>query len=241
MFRQTLVLSTLSVLSPLAVVAQSPRQALDRKTIEISATEKVQILAEAATVKIGYQNQAATKDLAYAENTRMANKIIQAVVDAGVPTEAIETESLSLQQEQERYGAKPGQPLKYTASQKWQIHSKAPEAQKIVDIAVAAGANEVEDVEWSVNDPAQLGARAYAAALKRAKDLAEQTASQTGLKLGEIISIVNAANPLLRFNRFDRAARAMLAVAAPKIAMLKLQPGIVESEASVTITYAIVP
>jgi len=33
----------------------------------------------------------------------------------------------------------------------------------------------------------------------------------------------------------------MLAVAPPKVAMLKLQPGTVEREASVTITYALAP
>ena len=79
------------------------------------------------------------------------------------------------------------------ASQKWQIRAQASEAQKIVDIAVADGAKQIENVEWSVKDPAQLEAKAYAAALRRTKELAEQSASQTGLKLGEIISIDSSA------------------------------------------------
>ncbi len=86
-----------------------------------------------------------------------------------------------------------------------------------------------------------MEARAYAAALKRAKDLAEQTASQTGLKLGEIISIANSTNSVDLFHKVAHAGMMLARVAAPKMAMLKLQPGIVESEASVTITYATVP
>ncbi len=75
------------------------------------------------------------------------------------------------------------------------------------------------------------------------KELAERTASQTGLKLGEIISIVNSTGSNGRFGRAGGGGGifAMAAVAAPKIAMLKLQLGMVEHEASVTITYSIVP
>ena len=70
------------------------------------------------------------------------------------------------------------------AIQEWQVHSSASEAQKIVDIAVAARANQIENVECSVKDPDELEAKACAAALNRAKNLAEQTASHAGLKLG---------------------------------------------------------
>jgi uncharacterized protein YggE len=234
------VLLLLSLSLPFAASAQSEHQPSGRKTIEVSATEKVEVIAEIATIKIGCQNQAATKDAAYAENTRIANNVIQALLDAGVPKQAIETETLNLEQEQDRYGVKPNQPLKYLASQKWQIRAEALEAQKIVDIAVAAGANQIENVEWSVKDPAQLEAKAYAAALRRAKSIAEQTASQTGLKLGEIVSIVNSTSSNNRFSR-NGGGLAFAMVAAPKVAMLKLQLGMVEQEASVTITLSIVP
>ncbi len=239
MVRPTLSLIAVSIGMLLAPLAQPQHVATDRKTIEISATEKTVVAADIATVKIGYQNLSATKDAAYGENTRVANKIIQAILDAGVPKDAIETESLRLEQEQERYSQKPDQPLKFSANQQWKVYSKASEAQKIVDIAIAAGANQIEDIEWSVSDPAQLDAKAYAAAISRAKSIAEQTASQTGLKLGDIISLANSASSFERVSRGSRAMLAMAMAAPPKLAMLKLQPGTVEREASVTITYAI--
>jgi hypothetical protein len=242
MLTRKLVLLVPALVLPLAVHAQTQSDTLGRKTIEISATEKVRVTAEVATIKIGFQNQAATKDTAYVENTRAANKILQALLDAGVSKEAIESETLNLGAEQERYGARQGQTDKYLANQQWQVHSKASEAQKIVDLAVAAGANQVEEIAWSVADDQLLEAKAYAAALKRAEALAEQTATQARLKLGDIISIVNATNALSRFNRFAQGGGGMGMydmVAAPKMAMLKLQPGIVEREASVTVTYAI--
>lgn len=229
------VLLSMSLVAPI----EAQRLVTDQKTIEISATEKVVVPADTATVKIGYQNQAPTKDAAYAENIRTANKILQAILDTGVPKEAIETESLRLEQEQERFTQKSDQPLKYSGLQKWQVHLKASDAQKIVDIAVAAGANQIEDVEWSVADPKQLETQAYGAAIKRARSVAEQTASQTGLKLGDIVSVVNSSNSSHR-EFFGYSSYASLAVIAPKTAMLKLQPGTVEREASVTITYSVI-
>jgi uncharacterized protein YggE len=116
-------------------------------------------------------------------------------LDAGVP------KTLNLGQEQERYEAKSNPPARYAAKQQWQIYSKASGAQKVVDIAIAAGANQIDSVDWSVADDKQLETRAYAAALKRAKELAEQTATQSGLKLGEIVTSVNSSAPK-RFTRF---------------------------------------
>jgi uncharacterized protein YggE len=232
-------------LFPSAAVAQAADGGSARKTIEISASEKVQVVAEIATVKIGCQNQAPTKDAAYAENTRVANKIVKALVDAGVPKEAIQTESLSLAKDEDRYGNKPQGPMPYSANQQLLIHAKASDAEKVVDIAIAAGANRLQDVEWSVAEPKELETKAYAAALMRAKALAEQTATQAGLKLGEIVSIVNSADAGGRFGpgygRGRLAVMAMLQVSAAKMPMLALHPAIVEREASVTVTYAIAP
>jgi uncharacterized protein YggE len=111
-----------------------------------------------------------------------------------------------------------------------------------VDIAVAAGANQIESVDWSVAEPQKLDDQAYAAALARAKTVAEQTATQTGVKLGAIISVSNSGNPAGRFRMMDgglMAAEVTAKLETPPI--LKLQPGTVEREASVTITYAIAP
>jgi len=87
-----------------------------------------------------------------------------------------------------------------------------------------------------------LETKAYAAALKRAKDLAEQTAVQTGLKLGEIVSIANSTSSSDRqFPNLRGRFTAYSMAAPPKMAMLKLQPGMVEREASVTVIYTVIP
>ena len=93
-------------------------------------------------------------------------------------------------------------------------------------------------------EPKQLETKAYGAALARAKDLAQQTASQAGLKLGEIVSIANsdAASRLGRaYGRGLSMETVEVSASKLKMPMLELHPATVEREASVTVTYAIAP
>ena len=53
-----LVLNALVLFAPSLLCGQSRHSSPEQRTIEISATEKVCVTAEAATIKIGFQNQA---------------------------------------------------------------------------------------------------------------------------------------------------------------------------------------
>lgn len=220
--------------------AQFGRIASDKKTIEIRASDRISSPAEIATVKIGFQNVASSKEAVYDENVRVANKIMQALRSAGVAAEAIETDSIKLDREDTAQGVKPAS-TRYSADQEWRIRVKASEAQKIVDIAVSAGANQVGGVDWNVSDPEALEAKAYGAALNRAKHIAEQTASQAGVKLGEILSISNFVSPFAQSYRTLNTDSAVVGVSATTVTSLKLFPEDVVREASVTVVYAIAP
>ncbi len=130
---------------------------------------------------------------------------------------------------------------KFSAAQEWRIHVKASEAQKAVDTAVAAGANQVSEVSWSVADPRALEAKAYAAALNRAKAIAESTASQAGVKLGEILSIANSASDIGFFTYLNTEAASLSVKSEPSVRTtpLTLFPPGIEREASVTVIFAI--
>jgi uncharacterized protein len=220
--------------------AQIARIVSDKRTIEISASEKVSVPAEIAIVKVGYQNQAGTKDDAFTENKKTSTKIIQALLDAKVPKESIETQSLSLERNEEVSGTVRSKPPVFTADQEWRIHVKASDAQKVVDIMVGAGANVVNNVDWMVADPHALEAKAYAAALARAKSIAESTASQAAVKLGEILSISNSSGNLSLFAKLGTATQTIEVSAerTPSIPLTLFAP-LIEREASVNVVYAI--
>lgn len=220
--------------------AQMERIVSDKRTIEISASEKVAVPAEVAIVKVGYQNQAGTKDDAFAENKKTSSKIIQALLDAKVPRESIETQTLSLERNGEMNGVARSKSPVFTADQEWRVHVKASEAQKVVDTMVAAGANVVNNVEWMVADPHALEAKAYGAALARAKSIAESTASQATVKLGEILSISNSSGNLSLFAKLGAATQTIEVSAerTPSIPLTLFAP-LIEREATVDVVYAI--
>jgi uncharacterized protein len=210
-----------------------------RRTIEATTTEKISVPADSAIVKVGFNHVADTKDAAYSENVRMGNKIVKALTGAGIPTEEIQTESLMVGREEEQRGMGSPTRTKYLAEQQWRIHVVAADAQKVVDIAVAAGANTVQGVEWNVSDPQTLRAKAYATALARAREMAEQAATQAGVKLGELVSVINGEESE-GFAKLPMARKmAAVEVRAMPAQNLMLYPSKVEREATVTVIYAI--
>src|SRR6267142_923041 len=211
-----------------------------RRTIEATTTEKISVPADSAIVKVGFNHIADTKDAAYTESVRMGNRIVKALTGAGIPAEEIQTESVMVGREEVgQRGAGSPTRIRYSAEQQWRIHVVATDAQKVIDIAITAGANTVQGVEWNVSAPQSLRAKAYTAALARARGMAEQAGVQAGVKLGELVSIINGEESV-GFAKLPMA-RKMVAVEVQAMPTqnLMLYPSKVEREATVTVIYAI--
>jgi len=91
------------VLIPWGIKGQVIRLGSDSKrTIEITTTGKISVVADSAVVKLGFAHVAESKNAAYSESVRMGNKIVRTLLDAGMSTEYIQTESLNVGQEESR-------------------------------------------------------------------------------------------------------------------------------------------
>src|SRR5689334_1888248 len=125
---------------PVGAKAQVSRLGSDKRTIEATTTEKISVPSDAAIVKIGFNHTADTKDAAYNETVRIGGRIINALLDAGVSKEEIQTETVTVNREEEPLQKTSSlTKIRYSAEQQWRIHVPATDAQKIIDIAVAAG------------------------------------------------------------------------------------------------------
>jgi uncharacterized protein YggE len=144
---------------------------------------------------VGYQNYAPTKDAAYGENIRVSNEVTKALLNGGVPKSVLETESLRLERAErdEKWTAEEKKERQFQATQTWTIHVTADRAQAVVDTALRAGANVLEALDWNVTDPKALQAKAGAAALAKAKTIAEQMAKGLNAKLGDLVYASNRA------------------------------------------------
>ena len=132
----------------------------------------------------------------------------------------------------------------YKAHQSWRVRVAASEAQKLIDIAVQAGANGVESVSWEVADEGSLEAKARAAAMEKARRTADELAKSAGAKLGDLLFVSNTSNEVFLYaSRTVQTLSATLSVDGngfvPPAFSLKLFPEKVEKQASVRAVFAI--
>jgi uncharacterized protein YggE len=240
MKRQLLWLPILISVTCLSQDIQVNRQ---NKTIAVTADESITADAEVAVLDIGYHNYAPSQDAAFRENVRTAEQITQALLRAKISRDSIETEKLRLGrvESDEKWTEEMKKERRFEAQQSWRVTVSAAQAQAVVDLAVKAGANEIDDVEWNVADPVALQAKAGGAALAKARSIAEQMAKGLGTKLGELVYASNRA-PVPKMWRGAQSAASMVTLTAAgveKEPKLKLFPQKVKSDATVYAVFAI--
>jgi uncharacterized protein len=241
------MLGTLKLLGPILIslsaisFSQDIQVNRQNKTIAVTADESVSSDAEVAVLNIGYHNYGLTQDAAFRDNVRAAQQIVQALSDAKVPAQNIETEKLSLGRVEpdQRWTEEMKKQRLFEAQQSWHIHVTVAQAQAVVDLAVKAGANEVDDVEWDVTDPVALQAKASGAALAKARSIAEQMAKGLGTKLGELVYASNRAPVAKGYRGWMSEQSAMGGMLVAQEPKLKLYPKKVESNATVYAVFAI--
>jgi uncharacterized protein len=241
------MLRTLKWLCPILIslsaisLSQDIQVNRQNKTIAVTADESVSADAEIAVLNIGYHNYGLTQDAAFRDNVRAAQQIVQALSDAKIPAQNIETEKLGLGhiEPDQRWTEEMKKQRLFEAQQSWHINVPVAQAQTVVDLAVRAGANEVEDVEWNVADPVALQAKAGGAALAKARSIAEQMAKGLGTKLGELVYASNRAPVAKALRNWMSSQSSMGGMWADQEPKLKLYPKKVESNATVYAVFAI--
>lgn len=229
---------------PLSAFGQQITVNRQNKTIAITADDSVSVDPELATITVAYQNYAPSKEAAYEENLRVSNQVTEALLKGGVPKSALETESVKLDQPEpnEKWTAEERKAKQYQASQSWIVTVTADRAQAVVDIALHAGANVLEGLDWNVSDPRALQAKAGAAALAKAKIIAEQMAKGLNAKLGDLVYASNRAPiPVFAGSLDTGEASAMMTAPPPPPPPphLVLYPKKVKSDATVYAVFAI--
>jgi uncharacterized protein len=172
---------------------QNVQVSRSNRAIEVTAMGTARADAEIAIITVGFTNYAPSRDEAYEENARVANQVIQALLDGGLSKEAIHTQEFQI--ESRPYMNPKGGPPEhqYYAAQTWTIRTNASSAQTVVDRAVNAGANTVGSAVWDVADPNALEQKAGRAALAKARAEAADLIAGFGGKLGDLMYVSNTA------------------------------------------------
>ena len=193
---------------------------------------------DVAQVNVGVETEAASVQQAVADNKAKMTQLLDALKALGIAGKDIQTSNYGVFTERQPVPApetksSEGAPTYHVNNQVSVTVRDVNKLGDVLDKAVAAGANNIYGVSFSVADTSKLEADARARAIADAKARADSLAKLTGVTLGEVVSVsevIGGQGPV-----FDRVATAMGSGGggAP------IQPGELEVNMSVQVMFAI--
>lgn len=183
----TLVLVILSVF--LITVTKQVKNTPTTNTISFTGEGKVAAIPDIAKVNFAIITQAATSKQAQNANSPKSKAVVDFLKEQGVEEKDIKTTSYNVrpQYNYPRYG----QPeiTGYEALQVFEVKIRNLEkTSAILDGLVSAGANNISNLNFTVDDPEKIQAEARSKAIDDAKKKARDLEDQLGINLGKIVN-----------------------------------------------------
>lgn len=183
-------------------IAQQIQVNKDNRTITITASDQAEALADTAVLTVGFHLYGKDQDGTYAEASKTSNAVMAAVMAAGVPKAAIESVNQSLgllnpigDADKARYAGG----IRFVFWQSWRVTLSADAVANVLNVAIAAGANESGGIYWMLKKDNALEAEAAKKALEHARQIAAQMAEGLGVKLGALVYASNQTPPQALF------------------------------------------
>ncbi|HUS76228.1 MAG TPA: SIMPL domain-containing protein [Methanothrix sp.] len=198
----------------------------------VQGEAKASAAPDKATVVLGVQTRDASAANAVAENARLMNETIAALLAAGIAGNEIQTSSYSLgtaSQDEPVMSQEKQKVPEFLASNIVTVDlNNTTDVGKVLDAAVSAGSNSIQEVSFDLSDPQPQKDQALTLAIEDARRKAEIAAKAAGVNLGRVLEISEGYGYVAAASRnvaFD--------IGTP------IQPGKMEITASVTMTYEI--
>ncbi|RDY72636.1 DUF541 domain-containing protein [Halobacillus trueperi] len=179
----------------------------ESRLLKVNGVGKVQVRPDVANVNIGVVTQDNNLEKAQQENARTMENVRSQLVAAGIPEENIQTADYFIFPEydyvdgkQEFRGYQVTHTLKVTIDDVSQTGF-------IIDTAVAAGANRISNISFTVSDPYQNYQEALRIALGNALANAQTIAGTMGLNLDQTpVKIIElGTTPAVPVQSFQKA------------------------------------
>lgn len=164
--------------------------------IAATGTGRVALRPDTALIDVGAEARAAHLADATAEVDRKMRDVLARVKALGVRDEDVQTTLYFVEPV-----AEPRQPgdtsvriIGYQVSNVVRVRARDVNAVgRIVDAAVAGGANVVRNIHFRLDDPTQAEAKARALAMQDAAAKAQQIAAAAGVRLGRLLSVTEGS------------------------------------------------
>jgi uncharacterized protein YggE len=201
------------------------------RTIAVTGIGTVHLPPDVVYVNLGVQTRGTDIGETVRENNRLAEAVTAAVKEAGVAEEDIQTSyfNVSTQPMYDQFG-NPTSEITYWVDNTLMVALRQVGGLgDLLQKALNAGANSVQGVTYSVDDPEAAFAGARTEALEDARRQAEQLATGAGATLGPILSLSESSGGGSPYpSTFDKGAAGVPTV-----------PGTLEYQISVYVTYTL--
>ncbi|HII76508.1 MAG TPA: SIMPL domain-containing protein [Methanolinea sp.] len=211
------------------------------RMIITSATAETMVTPDRAQVTVSVQTENADVKVAQAENARMMDEVRRALESAGIALIDMKTTGYSIYPVYDDSGSLFRQKVKYyRVTNSLQVTVRdVSRTGEVIDIAVGAGANQVDSIIFMVSEDLEQTIRAdlLTKAVKKARGDADVVAAASGVNITGVkeISVGGYYPPVLYENVRGGAADMKTQAAIPT----PIEPGQVKITAQVTASYLI--
>ena len=228
------IAATAQMIPSTVSAAPSSQTASSETGIFVSGTGRVSVKPNMVQASIGVEVTANNLAEATSQANTKSNAVIEKIKSMGVDAKDIQTTNYSVQPiTQQRPNTTPSI-TGYRINNQLSVRiRKMEDAGKILDAAIAAGANNIYGVSFSVDDPTPYQQQARAAAVKDAMDKAGQLAKAANIQLGKVLTISEASTaprPIMRAANLAFSADA---------ASVPIESGELEISVSVEMKFAV--
>jgi hypothetical protein len=210
----------------------------DRFSVVGSGT--VYAKADIANIEVGLKTSTKkTAAEATAESTDKMNKITAELTKLGIADKDMQTSNYTLSPVYNYTNAKGQELVGYEVTQTLTL--KIRDLSKIGDIIAKTteqGANQVGNISFTIDDEFALKNQARELAISKAKEKATLIAAQSGMKLGEVKSVIENTDPVVSPIMYTNA-KVMSDSVGGGLASTNIQTGQNEIKVDVTLVYEV--
>ena len=201
--------------------------------IYVSGTATIKATPDIATIQIGVQTFHKDVEEAVAKNNEDAEDIIAALRREGVAEKDIQTSRFNIYPQRDYVNNRPDRIIGFQVDNTVSATVRDLDTiGQVLQAAIDAGANNINGLNFSVDDPIPLRDEARAEAIKDARRRADVMAEAAGIQVGKVISITETSypGPVIARESYDKAAFAE---------DVPIQPGELELTLQVQVVFAI--
>jgi uncharacterized protein YggE len=217
---------------------------LDTTLVYVNGSGTVRVPPDTASVVIGVDIERPTLAEAQSEASTQATAIMGAIEAAGVATADIRTTAFSVRIVRERQRGEEEERGQRGEIKGFQVSNAVAVTVRdlaalgrILDDAIAAGANEVRNISLFLEEPGDVAGQARSLAMEDARSKADGLASAAGMAVSRVVTISETYSPRPAPVEFATANSGGVAIADASGGDIPIAIGSDEIEVEVQVTY----